>query len=128
VSSSTTTSGIPRDPALDSTLALTAAATSSSGTAAAGCTTTRFLTRVIGRRAVCIHGCDAVAVFHGERKLERAGALPRRVVTSLFGKHAVHSLDDEAHRRRNAAFLSLMSPSRPRHCRGSPEPAPRTAC
>jgi fatty-acid peroxygenase len=67
-----------------------------------------FETRLLGRRAVCIHGAEAIDVFYDAAKLQRTGALPRRVVTSLFGKHAVHTLDGEAHRQRKRAFLSLM--------------------
>jgi fatty-acid peroxygenase len=112
MSSSTTTSGIPRDPALDSTLALARDGYEFIWNRCRRLHSDAFPTRVIGRRAVCIHGREAVAVFYDERKRERAGALPRRAVTSLFGKRAMHTLDDEAHRRRKAAFLSLMSPSR----------------
>src|SRR5439155_7880888 len=50
--------------------------------------------------------------FYDPAKLERHGALPGRVITSLFGKRAVHTLDDAAHRQRKAAFMSLMTPGR----------------
>lgn len=68
-----------------------------------------FETRLIGRKAICIHGPEAAALFYQESKFERHGALPRRVVTSLFGKGAVHTLDDDAHKQRKAAFLRLMT-------------------
>jgi fatty-acid peroxygenase len=68
-----------------------------------------FLTRIMGKPTVCIHGADAAALFYQESKLARHGALPRRVVTSLFGKNAVHTLDDAAHQQRKRAFLSLMT-------------------
>jgi hypothetical protein len=55
---------------------------------------------------------DAAAVFYDPSKFERHGALPHRVIASLFGKRSVHTLDDEAHRQRKAAFMSLMSPAR----------------
>jgi fatty-acid peroxygenase len=65
---------------------------------------------VLGKRAICIHGKEAAELFYDPSKFERRGALPRRVITSLFGKRAVHTLDDEAHHQRKAAFMSLMSP------------------
>lgn len=67
-----------------------------------------FRTRLLGRPAVCIHGREAIEVFYDAARMQRAGALPRRVVTSLFGKRAVHTLDGEAHARRKRAFLALM--------------------
>jgi len=70
-----------------------------------------FSTRILGKEAVCIHGREAAALFYDPTRFERQGALPRRVVTSLFGKRAIHTLDDEPHRRRKAAFLSLMGPA-----------------
>jgi fatty-acid peroxygenase len=63
-----------------------------------------FVTRVMGMKTVCIHGRDAAQLFYDETKLQRKAALPRRVVTSLFGKGAVHTLDDAAHRHRNRHF------------------------
>lgn len=105
-------SSIPRDPALDSTLSLMREGYEFIGNRCRRFHSDLFTARVMGRPAVCIHGREAAELFYDPRKLERRGALPRRVVTSLFGTRAVHTLDDEAHRRRKAAFLSLMGPSR----------------
>ncbi len=71
-----------------------------------------FLTRLMGQPAVCVHGPEAGALFYDESKLQRHGAVPRRVVTSLFGKGAVHTLDDREHRQRKSAFLQLMTQSK----------------
>jgi fatty-acid peroxygenase len=68
-----------------------------------------FVTRVMGKRTICIHGADAAELFYDESKFARSGALPRRVVTSLFGKRAIHTLDDASHKARKAAFLGLMT-------------------
>lgn len=70
-----------------------------------------FVTRLMGKRTVCIHGRDAAALFYDESKLERHGAIPRRVETSLFGKRTVQTLDGAAHRVRKAAMLSVMTPA-----------------
>jgi fatty-acid peroxygenase len=69
-----------------------------------------FSTRLLGRRAVCIHGREAAKLFYDESKVQRTRAVPRRVLTSLFGKGAVHTLDGHAHQTRKSAFLSLMTP------------------
>lgn len=105
-------SSIPRDPALDSTLSVMREGYEFIWNRCRRFDSDLFTARVMGRPAVCIHGRDAAELFYDARKLERGGALPRRMVTSLFGTRAVHTLDDDAHRRRKAAFLSLMGPSR----------------
>jgi fatty-acid peroxygenase len=61
---------------------------------------------------VCLQGRHAAAVFYDEQRFQRAGAVPRRVVTSLFGKGGVQGLDGATHRRRKELFLSLMSQPR----------------
>jgi fatty-acid peroxygenase len=70
-----------------------------------------FATRILGLPTICIHGPEAAALFYDTTKFRRHRAVPRRVVTSLFGKGAVHTLDDAAHQARKAAFLRLMSPA-----------------
>ena len=105
-------SSIPHDPALDSTLSMMREGYEFIWNRCRRFRSDLFTARVMGRPAVCIHGREAAALFYDPRKLERRGALPRRVATSLFGTRAVHMLDDDAHRRRKAAFLSLMGPSR----------------
>ncbi|HEY0481733.1 MAG TPA: cytochrome P450 [Kofleriaceae bacterium] len=102
---------IPRDPALDSTLAVMREGYEFIWNRCRRFGSDLFLARVMGKPTVCIHGREAAELFYDQARFERAGALPRRVVTSLFGKHAVHTLDDRAHRWRKAAFLELMSPA-----------------
>jgi len=65
-------------------------------------------TRVMGEKAVGIEGPHAVRFFYDEGNLERHSALPHPVVSSLFGKGAVHTLDGAAHRARKAIFVSLL--------------------
>ncbi|MFB7950150.1 cytochrome P450 [Kitasatospora phosalacinea] len=66
-------------------------------------------TRLAGRPAVALHGPEAVRFFYDERHVERAGALPEPVRSTLFGHGAVHSLDGPVHRLRKAMFLSLLT-------------------
>ena len=100
---------IPRDSAFDSTLFIPLEGYNFIWNRCRKLDSDVFATRVLGKKTICIHGPDAAALFYDESKLARAHALPRRVVTSLFGKHAIHTLDDAEHKARKAAFLSLMS-------------------
>lgn len=103
---------IPRDPAIDSTLSIVREGYTFISTRCRRFGTDLFSIRLMGQRAVCIHGRDAARIFYDESKCQRSGALPRRVITSLFGKGALHTLDGNAHQRRKTAFLSLMAPDR----------------
>jgi len=70
-----------------------------------------FVTHLLGKRVICLRGEEAATLFYDESRFERRGAVPRRVVTSLFGKGGVQSLDGEEHRRRKSLFLSVLSGS-----------------
>jgi fatty-acid peroxygenase len=100
---------IPHDPPLDGTLALVREGYTFILSRCVRHRTELFRTRILGKQTVCIHGRDANALFYDESKLVRQGAIPRRVMTSLFGTRGVQTLDGDAHRRRKAAFLALMS-------------------
>lgn len=101
---------IPHDPPVDGTLALVREGYTFILSRCLRHGTNLFRTRIMGKPAVCIHGRDATALFYDESKLMRQGAIPRRVKTSLFGTKGVQTLDDDAHRRRKAMFLALMTP------------------
>jgi fatty-acid peroxygenase len=103
---------IPHDPALDSTLAILREGYDFIWNRCKRFDSEIFATRLLGQRAVCIHGSEAAALFYDTSKFQRRHALPRRVVTSLFGKRAVQTLDDDEHRQRKAMFLSLMTPAK----------------
>jgi fatty-acid peroxygenase len=107
--SSTVTPAIPRDGALDSSLAVLREGYTFISTRCLRFGSDLFAARLLGKRAICIHGREAVQLFYGEPKLQRRKAIPRRVITSLFGKGGVQALDGDEHRKRKAAFLSLMS-------------------
>ncbi len=98
---------IPHDSTLDATFALWNEGYEFIWNRCKRLQTDMFVTRLLGRTAICIHGRDAAALFYDESKFRRQGAIPRRVVNSLFGTRGVQSLDDEAHRHRKAAFLAV---------------------
>lgn len=104
-------STIPRDGALDSTIFMLRDGYEFIWERCRRFDIDMFETRILGKRTACLHGPDAARLFYDETKMQRERAIPRRVVTSLFGKNAVHTLDGEAHRTRKAAFLSLMTPA-----------------
>jgi fatty-acid peroxygenase len=65
-------------------------------------------TRLMGRHAVALHGPEAARFFYDEDHVERHGALPEPVLSTLFGHGAVHTLDGRAHRVRKELFLTLL--------------------
>lgn len=65
-------------------------------------------TRLAGRRTTCVRGEDGARFFYESPGLRRRGALPPPIVSSLFGKGAVHTLDGPSHRRRKHGFTSLL--------------------
>lgn len=101
---------IPRDRAFDATLALLREGYPFIQRRRQRLGADSFRTRVMGRRAVCLHGPEAAALFYDGARVQRGGAAPRRVVRTLFGEGGVQTLDGEAHRRRKEAFLRLMAP------------------
>ncbi|MEU1117434.1 MULTISPECIES: cytochrome P450 [unclassified Streptomyces] len=64
--------------------------------------------RLMGKRAVAIHGPEAVRFFYDEGHVERRGALPGPLLDTLFGRGAVHTLDGREHRVRKDLFMSLL--------------------
>src|SRR4051794_15979792 len=106
---STRNSSIPRDPKWDSTLAMLREGDPFIWNRCRRFGSDLFLARVMGELSVCVHGPEAAAVFYDQGKFRRSGAIPRRVVTSLFGRNAIHTHDDQTHRIRKGAFLSLMT-------------------
>ncbi|WP_394846792.1 cytochrome P450 [Pendulispora brunnea] len=106
-----TTTSIPRDPAFDSTLALLREGYPFIWNRCQRFQSDLFQARLMGKRAICIHGREAAELFYDETRFQRRGAVPRRVLTSLFGKKGIQTLDGAAHRHRKAAFLSLMTPT-----------------
>ncbi|OLO29545.1 cytochrome P450 [Streptomyces sp. MNU77] len=65
-------------------------------------------TRLLGKRAIALHGPAAVRFFYDERHIRRQDALPQPVIDTLFGQGAVHTLDGERHRARKTLFTGLL--------------------
>ncbi|MGQ5259739.1 cytochrome P450 [Micromonospora sp. ZYX-F-536] len=65
-------------------------------------------TRLLGLPTVALHGPEAARFFYDERHVRRQGAIPGPVRSTLFGHHAVHTLDGTAHRVRKALFVGLL--------------------
>ncbi|MFH9118588.1 cytochrome P450 [Streptomyces globisporus] len=65
-------------------------------------------TRLLGKKAIALHGPAAVRFFYDEKHIRRSDALPQPVIDTLFGRGAVHTLDGERHRVRKALFTGLL--------------------
>jgi len=71
-----------------------------------------FATRLLGQRTICLYGREAARLFYDTSRMRRAGAMPRRVVSTLLGAGGVQALDGAAHRQRKAMFLQLATGER----------------
>lgn len=71
-----------------------------------------FETRLLLQKTICMTGPEAARLFYDTSRFARRGAMPKAVQKTLLGVGGVQSLDDEAHRHRKRAFMSLMSPER----------------
>ena len=70
-----------------------------------------FETRLRFEKTICMRGRDAAELFYNQDHFIRAGAAPKRLTQTLFGKGGVQGLDGEAHTHRKAMFMALMSPA-----------------
>lgn len=75
-----------------------------------------YETRLLGRRAHVLTGAEGARAFYDEHLVEREGAVPPPLARLLFGRGAVHGLDDEPHRRRKDVFLGLLGPAQVADC------------
>lgn len=103
---------IPRDRALDSSLAFLAEPYDFISKRCRRYGGDLFEARLLLRRTICMTGPAAAELFSDPDKFVRQGAAPRRVVKTLFGEGGVQGLDGEAHRHRKAMFMALMTPAR----------------
>jgi fatty-acid peroxygenase len=67
-----------------------------------------FQVRLMGMKAICLHGPEAAQLFYDPKRFIRTGAVPRRVQTTLMGLHAIQTRDNGEHRCRKEMFMSLM--------------------
>jgi fatty-acid peroxygenase len=100
---------IPRDAAFDSTLSLLSEGYRFIPDRARRLGSDIFETRLMLRRAVCITGEEAARIFYEPGRFTRRGAVPVTTLKLLQGRGSVQTLDGDAHRRRKAVFMSLMS-------------------
>lgn len=101
-------SDIPRVPRPDSTLALLKDPYQFISKRCRELHSDVFVTRILLKRTICMSGPEAARLFYDHTRFMRHGAAPLRLQNSLFGKGGVQALDDEAHQRRKALFLSLL--------------------
>lgn len=66
--------------------------------------------RMLGRPAIMLRGPEGVRAFTDTHLVRRSGAVPGVVADVLFGRGAVHGLDDAEHLRRKALFVRATSP------------------
>ena len=69
-----------------------------------------YRSRLLGRRTVVVRSRDGARAFYDESLVRRAGAVPPPLAWLLFGRGAVHGLDDVVHRDRKLLFLDVLSP------------------
>ena len=75
-----------------------------------------YPTRLLGHRALVLSGRAGGQLFYDEDVVERAGVVPPPLARLLFGRGAIHGLDDEEHRARKQMFLGLLTPDRVAPC------------
>lgn len=71
-----------------------------------------YVGRLLGRRAVVVRGRSGAELFYDETVVRRRGAVPPPLGWLLFGRGAVHALDDGDHRQRKQLFLEVLEPGR----------------
>jgi fatty-acid peroxygenase len=103
-------SSIPRDAAVDSTLALLSEGYTFVSTRARRYHCDVFRARVMLRPAFFALGAEAAQQFYEPGRFTRRHALPITTLKLLQDKGSVQLLDSAAHRRRKQMFLSLATP------------------
>ncbi len=100
---------IPTDRIPDSTLPFLRDPYRFIGKRAAALDSDVISTRLLGQRTICMYGQEAGQLFYDTARMQRAGAMPRRVIRTLLGQGGVQGFDGEAHRVRKALFLELAT-------------------
>jgi fatty-acid peroxygenase len=99
---------LPRDRAVDNTLALLREGYGFVSSRCARLGSGAFETRLMLQRVVCARGADAAAMFYHPGRFTRRRAIPPTVVALLQGFGSVQMQDGETHRHRKRMFLSLL--------------------
>lgn len=103
-------SGIPHEKCLDSTLNLLMEGYLFIPNRCMKYKSDLFVTRVMGKKVVCMSGEDAAEIFYNNLLFTRKGALPKRIQKTLFGMKAIQTMEGTGHRSRKKMFLSIMEP------------------
>ncbi|TLS37095.1 cytochrome P450 [Pseudalkalibacillus caeni] len=101
---------VPHDKTLDNTLTLIKEGYPFIKKRVERYQTDLFETRLLGQKVVCMSGEEAAKKFYDRELFKRNGALPKRILKSLFGENAVQTMDGDAHIHRKLLFVSLMTP------------------
>ena len=100
---------IPRDEALDSTLALLSEGNTFISNRCRRLDSDIFETRLMLQRAFCTLGEEASELFYGDNPaVTRRGAMPITTLMLLQGRGSVQTLDDAPHRHRKQMFMAMM--------------------
>lgn len=68
-----------------------------------------YVARLLGRRAVVVRGPAGARLFYDESVVRRRGAVPPPLGWLLFGRGAVHTLDDDPHRDRKLLLVDALA-------------------
>jgi fatty-acid peroxygenase len=101
---------IPRDRAFDSTLALLADGYTFISKRCRALRSDVFQTRLMFRKAVCVLGAEAAAMFYHPGRFTRRGAMPPTALMLLQDRGSVQQLDGDDHRGRKALFMAMTTP------------------
>lgn len=69
---------------------------------------TTYESRLLGHRAVVLGDAAGARLFYDEGVVERSGVVPPPLAWLLFGRGAVHGLDDEEHARRKELMVAAV--------------------
>lgn len=104
------TKRIPKEKAIDSTMALLREGYAFIQNRCRLYHSDLFSARIMGKKAIFMTGEEASKLLYDNKYFVRDGATPKRIQRTLFGKKGVQTLDDNAHRHRKEMFMSLMLP------------------
>ena len=71
-----------------------------------------YQTRMLGRRALVVRGEAGVRLFYDSSLVKRHHAIPFPLAGLLFGRGALHGLDDDEHRSHRTVFAEVLVPTR----------------
>jgi fatty-acid peroxygenase len=83
----------------------------------AGASGAGALLQPFARAPLVVRGQEGVDLFYDTERVERRAATPGPIARTLFGRGAVHTLDDAAHRHRKQLFLEVTGPRSVAHLR-----------